>query len=135
MNRAVIAVGSNIDPDTNIPKALQLLRPRLLIVQTSSWRRTAPLGYTNQPDFTNGALLIHTPHQQEWINSLLKDIELQCLRVRTTNKNGPRTIDLDVVIWNNTIIDHTVFTRYFLKASIGELYAPHENPLTLQPPC
>ena len=42
-------------------------------------------------------------------------------RIKTSNKQGPRIIDLDIVIWNNKIMDDDVYQRGFLKNSILEL--------------
>ena len=42
-------------------------------------------------------------------------------RVKTSNKEGPRIIDLDIIIWNNKIIDDDVYKRTFLQNSVIEL--------------
>ncbi|MCD6115578.1 2-amino-4-hydroxy-6-hydroxymethyldihydropteridine diphosphokinase, partial [bacterium] len=48
----------------------------------------------------------------------LKDVEKSLKRERTENKFGPRTIDLDIVVWNNAVIDDDVYTRGFLKKAV-----------------
>ncbi len=51
----------------------------------------------------------------------LREIESGLGRVRTGNKNGPRTIDLDILVWNGEVVDDDVYEREFLKTSIREL--------------
>jgi len=51
----------------------------------------------------------------------LREIESGLGRVRTANKNGPRTIDLDILVWNGEVVDADVYERGFLRDSIIEL--------------
>ena len=121
MNTVIISIGSNIQPEENISQALLILREHHTVVNESSISVTKPLGYFNQPDFHNGAVLLHTMMDFETLNSSLKEIENQLGRIRRANKNGPRTIDLDIVIWNGTVVDTDVKKRTFLRNAILEL--------------
>ena len=58
MNRAVIGVGSNIEPDTNIAAARRRIDREHEILAESQYSETQPVGYTDQPNFINGAILI-----------------------------------------------------------------------------
>ena len=51
----------------------------------------------------------------------LKKIEVDMGRIKTSNKQGPREIDLDIIIWNNRVVDNDVYERKFLQNSILEL--------------
>lgn len=51
----------------------------------------------------------------------LKEIEDLCGRDRSGPKFGPRTMDLDILTWNDEVIDQDAFTRDFLQSSITEL--------------
>jgi len=51
----------------------------------------------------------------------LKKLEDRMGRDRSQKKYGPRNIDLDILIWNNTIVDPDYFTREFLQDSAAEL--------------
>ena len=55
------------------------------------------------------------------LKSWLKNLEKKLGRVRLENKNGPRTIDLDIIIWNREVVDNEVYEREFLLNSINEL--------------
>ena len=84
-------------------------------------RREALFGIQNQPDFINGAFLIETIFEIEELKSSLKDIESHLGQTQTADKFGPRTIDLDVLVWNNTVVNKDVYERAFIQASIAEL--------------
>lgn len=121
MNTVVIGVGSNIDPHQNIEKARELLRRDHLFISESSFVTTAPIGYSQQADFINGAFLIRTSLDKNQLKSYLTRIEDSLHRHRTENKNGPRTIDLDIVVWNGTVVDQDYYTRPFLRHAVHEV--------------
>jgi 2-amino-4-hydroxy-6-hydroxymethyldihydropteridine diphosphokinase len=79
------------------------------------------VGFPDQPDFVNSVILIKTENDMAAAKSLLKDIEKRLGRVRTENKSGPRNIDLDIVVWNGTVVDDDVYTRDFLRQLIIEV--------------
>ena len=118
MNRAVIGVGSNIEPDINVPLALKQIAHRHVIVAESPLVETSPVGYRHQPDFTNGALLVETRMGRERLNADLKDIEVMLGRERGENRYGPRTIDLDIVVWNGEVVDGDLYSRDYLRAAV-----------------
>lgn len=121
MNECIIGIGSNIEADKNISEMLELLKQKVKVVEISSFIQTKPLGITDQPDFTNGAVKIQTKLSEEKLKKFLKDIEDKMGRDRSQPKFGPRCIDLDVIIWNEKIIDPDYYSRDFLKKSVDEL--------------
>ena len=121
MNVAIIGIGSNINPDQNIPLALQLLAEDVVIEKVSELVRTKPIGIPDQPDFINGAVRISTCLSREALEALLKATEDSTGRDRTLPRFGPRTIDLDLVVWNGEIVDPDYYTRDFLQASVSEV--------------
>ena len=121
MNTCVIGIGSNIEAEKNIPKMLEILKTHVDILKISSLIQTRPIGIRNQPDFTNGAVKIKTKLEIDILNQLLKNIENQMGRDRSGPKFGPRSIDLDIVVWNDEIIDMDYYTRDFLQKSVLEV--------------
>ena len=117
----IIGIGSNIDPEQNIAAALFFLRQEQELVSVSSLVKTSPIGIPDQPDFLNGAAKILTMMEIADFKSYLIDIEDRLKRDRTTPKFGPRTIDLDIVIWEDEIIDRDYYSRDFLKAAVDEI--------------
>ncbi len=120
-NIAFLGIGSNVDAERNISRMLAILSQQVKILKVSSLVKTRPIGIKNQPDFTNGAIKIETSLNQRELNRQLKKIEDLLGRDRSAPKYGPRTIDLDIVIWNNKIVDADFHNRDFLKKSIQEI--------------
>lgn len=120
-NIAAISVGSNIDPYENIAKAKALLADEHRILAESDFVKTSPVGILDQPDFVNGAWLIETQLVCKDLQAALKLIENKCGRKITANKFGPRTIDLDVAVWNDQVIDKDVHERDFLRQAIKQI--------------
>jgi len=121
MNDCIIGIGSNIEAGYHIPEMLRLLAADVQILQISKMVQTKPIGITEQPDYTNGAVRIQTEMELEELSSYLKQLEDVMGRDRTQRKYGPRNIDLDILIWNNEIVDPDYFTREFLRKSAEEL--------------
>lgn len=120
-NIVIIGIGSNINADTNIPRMLEILKTKVNVLKVSSFLKTKPIGIVNQPDYTNGAVKVETELNQKNLIIVLKEIEDQMGRDRTSLKFGPRCIDLDIVVWNGKIKDKDYYTRDFLQKSVGEL--------------
>ncbi len=121
MNTVVIAVGSNIEPEKNTNIAKKIISNKLNLLRSSEFIKTKPVGFTDQDDFLNGALLVECNLNLEELKKFLREIENTIGRDRYSNKFGPRTIDLDVIVWNGNIIDNDVYEREFLKNSVIEL--------------
>lgn len=122
MNEAIVGIGSNIDPEENILRMLDILAEKTEVVSVSSWIKTTPLGLTSQPDFINAAVKIRTSLTIDQLNILLKGIEDRLGRDRSAPKFGPRTMDLDIVAWNGNIVDPDYYTRDFLKKTVDEIW-------------
>lgn len=121
MNDCIIGIGSNIEADYHIAEMLRLLGSSVQIVQVSQMVKTKPIGMTEQPDYTNGAVRILTEMDRTELSIFLKQLEDRMGRDRSQKKFGPRNIDLDILIWNNMIVDPDYHTRDFLRQSAAEL--------------
>ena len=121
MNTAVIAFGSNIDPEQNIKKAKGMLAAGLNLKRESSTVKTRAIDRKDDPDFLNCAVLVETEKTHDELRKYLKNVEIKLKRSKTNDKYAPRTIDLDVVIWNGKIIDDDFYKRDFLKKTTIEV--------------
>jgi 2-amino-4-hydroxy-6-hydroxymethyldihydropteridine diphosphokinase len=105
-NMVFIAVGANIDPEQNILKGLELLAEHVLLVAASDFYRTKAQGGPDQPDFINGVIKIKTDLPARTLKfGLLRKIEQQLGRVRTADKNAPRPLDLDILLYADMVIE------------------------------
>src|SRR5690554_6474772 len=100
INVAIVGIGSNIDAEKNIAVMLEMLGSEVDIVKISKFLKTKPIGVENQPDYTNGAVKVETVLDIDELRILLKSIEDRLGRDRNGPRFGPRTIDLDIVVWN-----------------------------------
>lgn len=121
MNRVIIGIGSNINPDENIRALLNILQVECQLIKVSELLRTKPIGIENQPDFVNGAALLETNLEQDAFKLYLKKLEDRLGRNRSLPKFGPRTMDLDIVVWNGELVDEDYYTRDFLQTTIASL--------------
>ncbi|UOQ91378.1 2-amino-4-hydroxy-6-hydroxymethyldihydropteridine diphosphokinase [Halobacillus shinanisalinarum] len=102
MIRAYIALGSNIAPrEQYLTEAMTMLREHdsIIICTTSKVYETAPVGYVDQNDFLNMVVEIETGLQPLALLDYCQSIEQKLGRKRTI-KWGPRTIDLDILLYN-----------------------------------
>ncbi|HLF18468.1 MAG TPA: 2-amino-4-hydroxy-6-hydroxymethyldihydropteridine diphosphokinase [Candidatus Omnitrophota bacterium] len=121
MNTAVIGIGSNISPQKNVKKAKNLLAQTFHVLKESAFIQTKPVGYTDQGDFINGSVYIETALPIEKLSQKMKKLEKQLGRSASPIKYGPRTIDLDIVVFNGEVVDHDFYERDFLKNAVLEL--------------
>ena len=107
-NAVFVSLGSNIEPEKNMIAALALLRQWTTVLRHSPVYRTAPQGFAAQAHFFNMAVQAHTSRSPEQFKSQVIDrIETALGRVRDPrNKNAPRTIDLDISLWNDGILEY-----------------------------
>ncbi|GHD93557.1 2-amino-4-hydroxy-6-hydroxymethyldihydropteridine diphosphokinase [Pseudocitrobacter faecalis] len=109
MTLAYIAIGSNLaSPLEQVNAAIQALGeiPQSRIVALSSFYRTPPLGPQDQPDYLNAAVALETTLTPEELLDHTQRIELQQGRVRKAERWGPRTLDLDIMLFGDAVI-HT----------------------------
>lgn len=131
MNQVFLALGSNIRPEYYLPKAVSLLDEYGVILRRSTVWQSSPVGDHNQADFLNAAVLMETAFEASALRlDVITVIEDQLGRVRDPdNKNGPRTIDIDLVLFNDkqlkigdrVIPDPEIFDRVFLAVPLAEL--------------
>ena len=108
MTLAYIAIGSNLaSPLEQVNAAVEALGeiPQSRIVAVSSFYRTPPLGPQDQPDYLNAAVVLETELDPEALLDNTQRIELQQGRVRKAERWGPRTLDLDIMLFGNEVIN------------------------------
>lgn len=120
-NEVVVALGSNIDPGTNIPLALQRLADAVDVVRQAPVYETDPIGRPDQPRYWNTAVRARTPLGLAALREALRGIEHDLGRRRTDDRYAARTIDLDVVWCNGRVTDPDVEGRDFLRTLLRDL--------------
>jgi 2-amino-4-hydroxy-6-hydroxymethyldihydropteridine diphosphokinase len=101
-HRAFLSLGSNIDATRYLPEAVQRLSAHCRLLAVSPVYETRPVGTLEQPNFLNAAVLVETELTPAELKSrVLQVIEGELGRVRTADKNAPRTIDLDISLFDD----------------------------------
>ena len=106
-NQAYLSIGSNIgNREQFLQEAIQLLHARegIKVANLSSIYETDPVGFTDQGKFLNMAIQIETSLTAEELLSACLETEKELGRKRDI-KWGPRTIDLDILLYNNENIE------------------------------
>lgn len=109
MTLAYIALGSNqASPLEQVSSALDALAaiPQSRMVASSSFYRTPPLGPQDQPDYLNAAVMLDTDLSAEALLDHTQRIELEHGRMRKAERWGPRTLDLDLMLFGDEVM-HT----------------------------
>lgn len=136
---AYIALGSNIgEKETYLNDAISAINSdsMCMVDRASDFIITKPYGYTNQDDFLNAAIKIQTLYSPKMLLEFLQRLELNANRVRTTHW-GPRTLDLDILFYDNMVIDEDVLTvphpdminRDFVLVPLNQIAPNHIHPV------
>ncbi len=107
MNTAYLILGGNKgDKLQNLQRALQLIEQNVgVIVSRSAIFSTAPWGNANQPEFVNQAICIHTALSAVDLLKELLSIEKSLGRIRDHQKWMERTMDIDILFFNDEVIN------------------------------
>lgn len=135
---AAISLGSNIHPVENLKAAVRELAGFGRIVRVSSVWESPAVGFADQPNFLNAAVLLETYlTATELKQTVLGPLEDNLHRVRDPNNvNAPRTIDLDLSIFltpsRTSVLDEDILTRNFVAVPLAEILPDYQHPDTGQ---
>ena len=126
--QACLLLGSNIEAQKNLPKAVGLLSKELVILRTSSVWQSKAVG-SDGPDFLNTALLVETTlGVNELKGRVARKVEEELKRVRTEDKNAPRTIDIDIIFYDGKQIDDELDRYEHILLPVSEVMNQVERP-------
>ncbi len=139
MIKSAIALGSNLGDSLNILETtISLLsqHPSIELISYSPWYQTTPIG-PPQPDYLNGCAILETSLTPEDLLQTLLGIEQKFGRIRR-EKWGPRTLDLDLLLYGDVILDTPHLTiphplmveRAFVLVPLADIAATWVHPIT-----
>jgi 2-amino-4-hydroxy-6-hydroxymethyldihydropteridine diphosphokinase len=108
MARAYVGLGANLgDRAATLERAIDLLDAGtgIDLVAVSAFRETDPVGYLDQPQFLNAAVALETSLAPPQLLATLLDVERKLGRVREGPRYGPRTVDLDLLLMDDLVLD------------------------------
>lgn len=140
MIQVYIGLGSNLDsPENQIQAACKSLTslPATKLVKCSSLYHSQPIGPKDQPDYVNAVAQIETELSPESLLQQTQGIENQQGRMRETQRWGPRTLDLDILLYGQRLIDeeHLTVPHIGMKHREFVLYPLLEIAPNLVLPC
>jgi 2-amino-4-hydroxy-6-hydroxymethyldihydropteridine diphosphokinase len=122
-HQVCLLLGSNIEPEKNIPKAIILLQERLTILQVSSVWETASVDCC-YPDYLNLAALVSTSLDAKQLKrQVLRPMEVQMGRIRTEDKNASRPIDFDIILFDGELKDPNLWQHVHRAMPVTELFS------------
>lgn len=129
--RCYIGLGANLDePVAQLQQAVQALKQltQSTLVAVSGFYGSKPMGPQDQPDYINAVAAIDTTLTAEQLLDALQQIEQQQGRKRKAERWGPRTLDLDILLYGNHIIatERLTVPHYGLRVREFVLYPLHE---------
>jgi 2-amino-4-hydroxy-6-hydroxymethyldihydropteridine diphosphokinase len=140
-NRAYLSLGSNLEAERHLPAAVALLGRFGRVRAVSTVWESPPLGFSDQPNFLNAVVLLETDLSAQALrDEAIAWVEAELGRVRTPNKNAPRTIDIDIMLFNDDILqvnrrripDPELLQRPFVAVPLAEIAPDYVHPETGQ---
>lgn len=138
--QVLIALGSNIDPAANLPRAARRLAGRFRGLAASRLYVTEPVGAPGAPSFLNAAVSVVTALPPvELRDGVLRPLEAELGRVRGLDRNAPRPIDLDIAFAGDLVVrdpalgleipDPEIIARAHLALPLADLAPEAVHPL------
>lgn len=126
MARAFISVGSNIEPEKNVARAVLALADRVVFNTISTVYLNESVERVGDPLFYNCVIEIETDLLPEILKrDVLESVESDLGRARSEDKNAPRTIDLDVIVYEDEgrllEVDPDITKKAFIAVPLAEI--------------
>lgn len=130
MHRVYLSLGSNIEPEVNLPRAIELLHEYGEVRKVSRAWESKAVG-SDGPNFLNACVLFITPlAQDELKENVVHVIEAKLGRERSADKYAPRTIDIDIVLFSEQLCDDKFWKQAFVVVPLAEIHPEYRNPTT-----
>ncbi len=139
LHQAFLSLGSNIEPEKNLAAAVRALGRYGKIKRVSSVWESPPFGHAGQPDYLNAALWLETPlPAAELKENAIAAVETDLGRVRSGDRNAPRTIDIDIMLFDReisrigrrSIPDPELLERPFVAIPLAEIAPDYIHPIS-----
>jgi len=130
MAKVCLSLGSNIAPEEHLKQAVERLREMLPILAVSrAWK--SPAVGSGGPDFLNAAVLVDTRMYPGVLKErVLRPIERSLGRERSQNRYTPRTIDIDIVVYEGEVLDPLLWSQAYLALPVAELLPELVEPIS-----
>lgn len=125
---AYLNLGSNIQPEINLVRAVELLNEVGGVLKVSTTWESKSIG-AEGPNYLNACVLFRTALMQVNLKDIIiRPIEAQLGRRRSENKYTPRTIDIDIILFDNQLYNQKSWKYAFVIVPLAEIYPEYQNP-------
>jgi 2-amino-4-hydroxy-6-hydroxymethyldihydropteridine diphosphokinase len=126
-HQVCLLLGSNIQPDKNIVLGVDMLRLKGEITRISLVWETPSMGAAG-PNFLNLAVWMTTPLEADELKEkVLRPLETQIGRVCSADKNAPRPIDFDIIIFDGQLLDPDLWHYAHKAVPVAEIYPDYRS--------
>ena len=130
LHKAYLNLGSNIEPEINLVRAIQLLKEYGEVQKISNAWESESVGAPG-PNYLNVCVVFISSHGERQLKEqVLHSIEAQLGRKRTEDKYIPRTIDIDIILFDDRLLEEQVWETAFVIMPLAEIYPGYRNPIT-----
>ena len=129
LHQAYLSLGSNIEAEAHLPKGMLLLRKVGDVKSVSKVWESHAVG-SDGSNFLNACALFPTHLQpNELKEQVIRPIEAELGRIRSADKNAPRTIDIDIVLFDESPLNIEFWDYAFVVVPLAELIPDFEHPI------
>ena len=129
-HQVYLNLGSNIQPEINLVKAVELLHEYGEVKKVSNAWESEAVGMDG-PNYLNACVLFLAPYMLiELKDKVIRPIESQLGRLRQENKYAPRTIDIDIILFDEIPFNLKVWGFAFVIIPLEEIHSDYKNPTT-----
>jgi len=130
LHKAYLNLGSNIQPEINLVRAIQNLSECGEVRLVSKAWESRAVGAT-APNYLNTCVLFLSPlNKFDLKEKIIRPIEARLGRVRSEDKYIPRTIDIDIILFDDQLKKDGFWNDAFVVIPLAEIYPEYQNPLT-----
>lgn len=130
LHNFVLNLGSNIQPEVNLVRAIQLLKRYGKVQKVSAAWESESVG-SSGPNYLNACLLFMSSYRKDELKKqVIYPIESTLGRKRTEDKYIPRTIDIDIILFDDQPQNDSVWETAFVIVPLAEIYPEYRNPIT-----
>ena len=131
-HEAYLNIGSNIDPERNLRESIRLLREHGQVKAVSNVWQSHAFG-SDGPDFLNACLLFLTPLDASVLKEqIIRPIEATLGRVRGPDKYAPRTIDIDIILFDDEPFGWEFWSNAFVVVPLADLLPNFHHPFSYE---
>ncbi len=132
LHLAYLSLGSNIEPEINLVQAVRLLQNHGKLEKISNAWESKSVGAAG-PNYLNACAAFLTPlSKMNLKEKVILPIEIELDRTRSEDKFAPRTMDIDIILFDDQSCDDKYWEQAFVVIPLAEIYPSFQNPVALE---